>query len=119
MLKVVHEENESHEKGTGCGGSLLDQLFRLWIRGSPSVGSGQSRWEPDHRRHSWSDAGWPAVVSLASPVVTREMVAWNPRSRTRTVTGPTWRDSTGAGLGPFEALSTAPARRLEEVRMFD
>ncbi|KAF0833870.1 IS256 family transposase [Ornithinibacter aureus] len=28
MLKVVHEENESHEKGTGCGGSLLDQVVR-------------------------------------------------------------------------------------------
>ena len=28
MLKVVHEENESHEKSTVCGGSLLDQVVR-------------------------------------------------------------------------------------------
>ena len=28
MLKVVHEENESHDDSAGCGGSLLDQVVR-------------------------------------------------------------------------------------------
>lgn len=28
MLKVVHEENESHEKSTVGGGSLLDEVVR-------------------------------------------------------------------------------------------
>lgn len=28
MLKVVHEENESHDNSAGCGGSLLDQVVR-------------------------------------------------------------------------------------------
>ena len=28
MLKVVHEENETHEKSAVCGGSLLDEIVR-------------------------------------------------------------------------------------------
>ena len=28
MLKVVHEENETHENSAVCGGSLLDEIVR-------------------------------------------------------------------------------------------